>query len=278
MDKQKSVWHEIINGINQRAKKIFTNPYHKVNINWFYQKYLKHLPGGNLHNHKLLNHKTYFHGGAEYLHGINEIFIDEIYHQALPEKSFIIDCGANIGLSVIYLKNICPSAEIIAFEPDEINYQLLQKNIESHQLKNITARKEAVWKENTTLNFVQDGTTGSKIGTSENPKTVSVKAVRLKDLLTKKVDFLKLDIEGAEYDVLKDIQDELHWINNLFLEYHGSFSQNGELTEILNIINKSGFKFYIKEAANVFPKPFMRSSNEGNYDVQLNIFCIRTFE
>lgn len=104
MDKKKSVWHMLIHAVNHRAKNIFTNPPSKANITWFYKKYLKHLPPNNLHYHKLLNHKTYFHGGPEYLHGIQEIFIDETYLQNLPQNAFILDCGANIGLSVIYLK------------------------------------------------------------------------------------------------------------------------------------------------------------------------------
>ena len=277
MDKPKTIWKEIIKGIDHRIKKLFNNPYAKLNINWFYLKYLKHLPGHSLHFHKLFNYNTFFYGGIEYLHGINEIFIEKIYLQALPENAFIIDCGAHIGLSVIYLKTICPSAKIIAFEPDEENYKLLQKNIESHHLKNITAKKEAVWIENTNLNFIQDGSMASKIGTAVNPHCTTVKAVRLKEYLIEKVDFLKLDIEGAEYEVLKDIQNELHFVKNLFIEYHGSFYQNKELIEILNILNISDFKFYIKEAANVSPFPFMTKPKKDNYDVQLNIFCFRNF-
>ena len=275
MDKQKNVWNELINGINHRARKVFTNPYSRVNISWIYLKYLKHLPGNELHFHNLLSHKTYFYGGVEYLHGLHEIFIEEVYRQSLPENAFIIDCGSNIGLSVIYLKSICPHAEIIAFEPDEKNYVLLEKNVASHQLKNVSIRKEAVWNDNTTLSFVQDGSMASKIGSSEILQTVSVKAVRLKDLLTRKIDFLKMDIEGAEYAVLKDIRDQLYLINHLFIEYHGSFSQNSELIEILKIINAAGFTFYIKEAANIFPMPFIAKPNENNYDVQLNIFCMK---
>ena len=104
----------------------------------------------------------------------------------------------------------------------------------------------------------------------------TVEAVRLKEYLNQKVDFLKIDIEGAEYDVLKDIQPNLHFVQSLFLEYHGMFSQNKELVEILDIITKEGFHFYIKEATSVYDHPFLRSTEtKKDYDVQLNIFCIR---
>ena len=69
------------------------------------------------------------------LHGVKEIFIEDVYYQQLPENAYILDCGAHIGLSVIYLKSICPSANIICFEPDNKNFELLQKNIASHNSK-----------------------------------------------------------------------------------------------------------------------------------------------
>lgn len=270
-----SFYKNLFNGINSRIKKTTNNPYKKVNINWFSLKYLKHIPADKIHSHKLLNHQTFFCGGPEYLHGLREIFLEGVYNQNLPEDSYIIDCGAHIGLSVIYLKSICPSAHIVCFEPDAKNFDLLQKNISSHKLENVDAQKEAVWIENTTLNFIQDGNMGSKIGESNLSHSVTVKATRLKDYLDKKVDFLKMDIEGAEYKVLKDISGSLGNVNKMFIEYHGTFEQNNELLEILDLVSKAGFKFYIKEAASVYDQPFLPKTSSGEYDLQLNMFCFR---
>lgn len=277
MDKSNTFYRNLFRGIKHRTKKIFYNPYSQININWFFLKYLKHLPPDKIHSHQLLNHKTFFYGGPEYLHGLHEIFIGNIYKQKLPANAFILDCGAHIGLSVIYIKNICPSANIIAFEPDIQNYSILKKNILSHNLEGIEARQEAVWDESTTLSFIQDGNMGSKIGINSTNHTINVRAIRLKDFLNRNVDFLKLDIEGAEYKVLKDIQENLHFVANMFIEYHGTFQQNNELLEILEIIMKGGFKFYIKEAANNYPYPFYLEQKKLDYDVQLNIFCFRNF-
>jgi len=275
MDGSKSFYKNLINGINLRIKKSFSNPYKEINVNWFSLKYLKHVPADKIHSHQLLEHPTYFYGGSEYLHGLKEIFLEGVYKQTLPENSFIIDCGAHIGLSVIYLKNICPTARIICFEPDEKNFSLLQKNILSHHLENVDAKQEAIWDENTSLNFIQDGNMGSKIGETTSSHAVTVKAARLKDYLDEKVDFLKMDIEGAEYKVLKDISEKLENVEKMFIEYHGTFNQNKELLEIFEIILKKGFKFYIKEAASVFDQPFYSKNYSGEYDLQLNIFCFR---
>src|SRR5699024_1771569 len=104
-------------------------------------------------------------------------------------------------------------------------------------------------------------------------KTQKTKAVRLRDFLNRQIDFLKIDIEGAEYEVLKDIKDHLDKVKKLFVEYHGSFEQNRELIEILNIITTAGFRFYIKEATELYTSPFMGKSKDSLYDIQLNIFC-----
>ena len=174
---------------------------------------------------------------------------------------------------MIYLKNKYPKAKIIAFEPDEKNFDLLQRN--TIALTDVELKKEAVWVENTYLNFISDGSMSSKINL-EKENSQQVKAIRLKDYLNNKVDFLKIDIEGAEYRVLKDISEKLINVENLFLEYHGNFNQNDELVEIFEIISKSGFQFYIKEAVSVFDHPFLHKKDRKiPYDVQLNIFCFR---
>lgn len=263
-------------GLIGRAGKTFSNPYKKVNIGLLQLKYLKHLANGKERSHQLHGHSLFYTSATELLHGLKEIFLEEIYLQELGQAPYILDCGANIGLSVIYLKEKFPEAQIIAFEPDKNNAALLEKNIDSFGFAGVEIRKEAVWTENTELRFVSDSSMSSRIGEGNGEHSILVKAIRLKDLLNRKVDFLKIDIEGAEYNVLMDIQDQLHLVNHLFLEYHGSFKQNKELNEILSILTQSGFRYYIKEAAPVYTHPFTGSKNPSiPYDVQLNIFCSR---
>ena len=272
----KSFGKNILQGIRLRIGKIFHNPYHKVNIGPVKKIYYKHLNSGKVRSHKLFGKDFFFVSPTELMHGLNEIFIEEVYKQRLPPNPYIIDCGANIGLSVIYIKQMFPDAEIIAFEPDEENFNLLQTNIKSFNYENVQARKEAVWIENTMLQFAGEGSMSSRINTEVSDNTVPVKAIRLKDYLDRPVDFLKIDIEGAEFRVIMDIADQLHNINNLFLEYHGSFYQNNELNQIFSMLVDKGFTYYIKEATSIYDHPFDRHKKENiNYDVQLNIFCFR---
>jgi len=74
-----------------------------------------------------------------YFHSIEELFVDEVYCCVLStDAPYILDCGANIGLSVIYFKQQWPKAKIVAFEPDPKNFDHLTKNIESFQLTDVT--------------------------------------------------------------------------------------------------------------------------------------------
>lgn len=266
----------ILAGIQNAASRYFSSPYKKANINWFQLKVLKHLPAGKLRHHTLQGKKVFYINPQEFLHGLEEIFIEEVYLQNLSPNAHIIDCGSNIGLSIIYIKQLCPGATVIGFEPDEKNYDLLKKNLHSFQLTNVILHKAAVWTENKPLQFSVTGTMGSSISSTTTAETLTVEGIRLKDLLTKKVDFLKIDIEGAEYDVLKDIEPELNNVHNLFIEYHGTFAQNNELTEMLSILVNSGFNYYIKEATSIYNYPLTREKNNSiPFDVQLNIFCTR---
>lgn len=274
MKEQPSFIGNVWKGILLRLNNLFSGSEKSFKISGLYEKFLKHIPAGRIHTHKLMGKKVSFGGGPEYLHALKEIFVDNIYNQPLPENAYIIDCGAHIGISVIFIKQICPTAEIDCFEPDQKNYQLLIDNISSFALHNVRAHNKAVWIDNSVINFSMEGNMSSRITNDQNSNQ-SVQACRLLDLMDRKIDFLKIDIEGAEYEVLKDIEPKLENVQKLFIEYHGAFDQNSELVDILSILVRNNFHFYIKEAAPVYEQPFTGRKAFGIYDLQLNIFCIK---
>ncbi|MFY7979144.1 MAG: hypothetical protein ACOVON_03795, partial [Sediminibacterium sp.] len=81
--------------------------------------------------------------------------------------------------------------------------------------------------------------------------------------------------EGAEYEVVKDCADNLSFVKNLFIEYHGNYDEMYKLNEILNILVDKGFKYYIKEAGSTYNQPFFETTNDYNFDVQLNLFAFK---
>lgn len=222
----------------------------------------------------LPGHKVEFIDAASFLSMHDEIMVKEIYRFGSPNNpvSYIIDCGANIGLSILYFKQLFPEAKILAFEPDSEIFKILNQNIKIWQLKNIDLREAAVWKNTEPLYFVPDGADGGRI--CDSPGEVKVPAVRLRDYLECSVDFLKIDIEGAESDVLIDCADRLCNVQNLFVEYHSFTNRQQNLDVILAILKRAGFRY---QTQTVFSsaKPFMQTSTHSGMDLQVNIFAYR---
>lgn len=227
---------------------------------------------------KFFNQNFIFSNSGSFLHSVEEIFKDEVYKFKTDSYNpYIIDCGANIGLSILYFTKNYPNAEILAFEPDHEIFQILKQNIESLSCNSsIIIKEEAVWKEDTTLEFFSDGgLSGSLFADFANKKNIiKIKAADLKKYLNKKVDFLKMDIEGAENEVIFDIKNQLHYVENLFLEYHGIKDKKQNLGDILNLLTEEGFQYYIRVAGETMSYPFFKEVH-GVFNQQLNIFCFR---
>jgi FkbM family methyltransferase len=209
---------------------------------------------------------------------VDEIFGDEIYKfNSNTDEPYILDCGANIGLSIYYFKKLYPKAKIVAFEPDNKIFEMLEKNISLlSNNQNIELKKEAVWTEDTYLDFFSEGSLAGSctVDFAHKNNTYKTKAADLKIFLNRKVDFLKMDIEGAENEVIFDIKNHLGNVENLFLEFHGLSGQPQNLDKILTLLSEKGFQYYIKQAGEIMKYPFCKEVPE-TFNQQLNIFCFR---
>ena len=215
-----------------------------------------------------------FIDASSYLSMLDEIFVKQNYDfTASKNDPLIIDCGSNIGISVIYFKTIYPAARILGFEPDQKAFAALEKNLKNFSLADVEIFEKAVWTSNATLDFEVEGSWGGKINDVASEKTIKVEAQRLKDLLNEPVDFLKIDIEGGETAVLQDCADSLANVKNLFVEYHSDANQPQTLDQILKIISNAGMRYHIKEAAGR-KKPFVNKITSG-FDSQLEIYAYR---
>lgn len=214
-----------------------------------------------------------------FAHSYKEIYEEQVYKFIpLNENPVILDCGANIGLSVIYFKKLYPGSKVIAFEPDEKIFNQLCKNVNQFGFEDVYFEKKAVWREDEELSFdTKGGMAGSLLTSEAQPqKTVTkVQATRLWKYLDTKIDFLKIDIEGAEVEVLKDCRDRLYNVNNLFVEYHCYKGDEQLLDELLVLLKKAGFRYYIRTAYETMKFPFVEKAGEYAADLQLNIFCYR---
>jgi FkbM family methyltransferase len=221
--------------------------------------------------------KLYIHDIASFNLCNAELFQSEMYKfKANSSNPHIIDCGANLGMSIIYFKQLYPNATIIAFEADDYIFNFLEKNIESFGYKDVELINKAVWNCDDTLSFIVEGGAGGRLEketTIGEYKKVTCTSLK-KYLIGKKVDFLKIDIEGAEYEVIKDCENEIKNIDYLFIEYHSMPGKEQNLHKILEIVEKAGFSYHIKEAYTT-KYPFIERTLNFGMDLQLNIFCYK---
>lgn len=206
-----------------------------------------------------------------------EIFADENYKfQTNSLNPIIYDCGANIGISCLYFNRNYPTSKIKAFEADPNIAKILGENLDKNKVKNVEIIDKAVWIDNAGIEISFEGADGASIYSKS--KLTKVPSLRLKDLIEKekKIDMLKIDIEGAEYDVLMDCSNTLNNVENIFIEYHSFENSIQKLSEILQILEVSNFRYFIKPV-NDRAVPFVnrKNKNNPNIDLQLNIFAYR---
>ena len=205
-----------------------------------------------------------------------EIFENEIYKfKTSVDKPYIIDGGANIGLASIYFKNLYPSSEIVAFEPDPEIFKILKNNIDVFNFSNIELINKGLWNQNKTMTFKSEGADAGLIAEIDqsNPGiTREIEVTSLREYLNKPVDFLKLDIEGSETMVLIDIQNELRYVKRIFIEYHSFVGQKQALDIITKILIENNFRIYVSSPGLTSTSPFIRLNVYNNMDMQLNIY------
>ena len=226
-------------------------------------------------SHNRLNIK--FSDSASFLFMYNEIFEKQIYNfKTNSDKPFIIDCGANIGLSIIYFKQLYPAATILGFEPDPGAFEILTYNIKQLGFFDVEVMEKGLWDKETRLSFFAEGADGGRIALESDKENLKhIYTVRLKDYLNKHVDFLKIDIEGAETTVLYDCADSLRNVDRIFIEYHSFLDQKQELHKLLKVLLETGFRYNIQHIGSFSPSPYLKINSYLKMDNQLNIFAYR---
>lgn len=212
-----------------------------------------------------------------------EIFLNENYlFETDNPEPFILDCGANIGLSIIYFKTIYPNAKIIAFEADPDIFKILQYNIiEVFNYSNVTLLNQAIWTYEGEIEFVIEGGLSGKILKIDdplNPVTKKVSCIDFNTYLKKgKIDFLKIDIEGAETELIKHCENFLANVKRIFMEYHSYSAEPQKLSEILSTLENAGFRYQLKEAFTL-KHPYIDGKSilsKRIFDIQLDIFAYK---
>ncbi len=138
---------------------------------------------------------------------LGDVFLDEQYsvESATPPDT-IVDLGANIGASALWFHLRFPQARILAFEPDPRSFARLRAN--TGDIAEVSVHQFAACRATGPVRFrVAEESWASSLAAEGNGPTISVSGLSLADLMDRfaltRIDLLKLDIEGAEYDVLE---------------------------------------------------------------------------
>jgi FkbM family methyltransferase len=184
---------------------------------------------------------------------------DEIIrHFNTKQGDIVVDVGAHIGkYTIIASKRVGANGKVIAIEAHPGNYEMLNRNIKLNGLTNVTTLNYAVYsKESKVKLFLPGEKSNHSIYNTLLPsratdegKFVEVTADTLDNLLQKngisnaEVNWLKIDVEGAELEVLKGAHVVLSNSNNirLLIEVHNIADDKNLYTPIMDLMEKYNF-------------------------------------
>lgn len=164
----------------------------------------------------------------------------------LPANATVIDAGAYVGL--FSLKASPFAKRVVSVEPSRRNYSTLLQNIEANSVTNIEPRQVALSSGKSMMGFRELGN-GSSLVTTREMASYDVATVGLRELVeaTSTVELLKLDVEGAEYDILLNSDlSTLARVRRLVAELHFFEPHDKErLGPIITRLKESGMKVEI---------------------------------
>jgi FkbM family methyltransferase len=181
-----------------------------------------------------------------------KMLIDRIRKDGCERDTrFIVDAGANIGCSTLYLKKVFSGATIVSVEPEEGNYHCLVENIRLNALTDVIPVRAGVWIDEGRL--AVDKSTGDRrewaysvVPTASGAQTIP--AVTIRALMTRYgescIDILKIDIEGAErfiFDDAERLRSFLPAVRYLVMEIHEDFISKQHITGLLE---RFGFSYF----------------------------------
>jgi len=184
-----------------------------------------------------------------------EIFLSKDYLFECSNRSpRIVDCGSNIGVSILYFKRIFPNSEIIGIEPNPVVFRLLERNIRENKIEGITLLNYCLSDHEGIENFfVEQGGTnnlaGSIFKSRGNRFEVEVKAKRLSSIIKQeRFDLIKIDVEGAERQIFSDLSENklLNCSDKFLIEYHHHPEMKNILPSLLDEFETNGYKYNLR--------------------------------
>lgn len=157
-----------------------------------------------------------------------------------------VDVGAHIGkYTIMMARRLGSRGRVIAFEPDYDNYRVLEKNVSLNQLENVIPLNKSLWREKGKLKlyYPNDKHTDMRtVAWHVNWKHHIVEADTLdnvlKELGIESVDLIKIDVEGAEIEVLEGAKETLKQSPKIVFES----LDNEKMSKMQDILGSYGYR------------------------------------
>ncbi len=164
----------------------------------------------------------------------------------LCESDKIIDIGAHIGLFTLFASQFCKNGKIYCFEPVRENYDLLLSNVTLNNISNVSTFNVAVTDKTSTVKIFLNKDESGHSMFAHGFNSIEVQATTLKNIFDENniltCDFIKMDCEGAEYDIIRSLPQEYFTkIKRMIIEYHRADKKPELLDELISKLESLSF-------------------------------------
>ena len=224
-------------------------------------------------------------------YGTYEKLEAKVMEEKIKAGNIVVDVGANIGLHTLNMARIVGNTgQVFAFEPDPSNFKILGKNVKVNNYKNIILEQKAVGDKHGRATLYQSDDPGrhrifpqTKAKGQVQVELTSLDKYFIDSNLVDKINFIKIDVEGLEFSVLKGMENILKnnkKIKILFEFMPKNIMEAGFMPiELLNYLTLYDFKLYCIDE--ITEKLIHVSNNEEilklcsttNNTISRNLFC-----
>lgn len=221
--------------------------------------------------------------------GSYEPMTTRLFETEIKAGDVVLDIGANIGYYTL-LAARCAGTDgrVLAFEPDRTSFALLNQNVEANGCQNVTLIQKAVSNKTGRIKLYLSETNkaGHTIRASENSKSVDIEAVRLDDYLkdlNRPVNFIKMDIEGAEALAFAGMTSLIRKSPTVKMLMEFTPSAMAELdtdpATFLQDLLQTGFVFYLANDRDMKLEPVtadaLLTMCSSSSDSHPNVWCVK---
>jgi FkbM family methyltransferase len=186
--------------------------------------------------------------GSRFISGTYEAFKTQAYLDVLQPGGVVVDVGAHVGYyAALASMLVGPEGRVVAFEPRPLNLRFLKRHAQANRLHNIEIVEAGVAARSGEASF--DTSYGTGTGRLAEGGDLPVRTVRLDDFFRDgelpRVDFLKIDVEGGEVDVLKGGSDLIHdQLPVILVATHGHALHE----EVVRFLDDLGYRHRVLDA------------------------------